>query len=130
MRETPEGHLPQGFLDDAAAHLRLPRGALDERDGHLEDACAGLGDAGLFAAGGVLMVLPGFLGDLLGLLCLLPFTRARPRALFARLLLRRLPDRLRGPVRVRATRTAPVGPAGPRRPDAGGSPRVIEGEIV
>ena len=28
-----------------------------------------LGDAGLVAAGGLLMVLPGFLGDLVGLLC-------------------------------------------------------------
>jgi UPF0716 family protein affecting phage T7 exclusion len=31
-----------------------------------------LGDAGLVAAGGLLMVLPGFIGDLVGLLCLLP----------------------------------------------------------
>jgi UPF0716 protein FxsA len=97
-----------------------------------------LGDAGLVALGGVLMLLPGFLGDLLGLLCLLPFTRALPRALIARGLLRRLPDRLRGPVRVRATRTAsvdpggPVGPVGPMGPTArrpAGPPRVIEGEI-
>ena len=83
-----------------------------------------LGDAGLIALGGVLMVLPGFLGDLLGLLCLLPFTRALPRAVLARLLARRLPDRLRGPVHVRSTRTAPVQPAPPA------APRVIEGEIA
>ena len=35
----------------------------------------GRGDAGLVAVGGLLMVLPGFVGDLLGLLCLLPVTR-------------------------------------------------------
>ena len=100
---------------------------LRERAQSRQDPGRALGDAGLVAAGGVLMLLPGFLGDLLGLLCLLPFTRALPRALIARVLLRRLPDRLRGPVRVRATRYPPVdrGPAGPAAPG-----RVIEGEIV
>jgi len=88
-----------------------------------------LGDAGLVALGGLLMVLPGFVGDLLGLLCLLPFTRALPRALAARLLLRNLPDRLRGPVRVRSVRTEPVtGPAQPFR--TGPATRVIEGEVA
>ena len=95
-----------------------------------------LGDAGLVALGGVLMVLPGFIGDLLGLLCLLPFTRALPRALITRVLLRLMPDRFRGPITVRATRTASVDPGGPlgrvgpvgQRP--AGPPRVIEGEIV
>ncbi|SDY20834.1 UPF0716 protein FxsA [Modestobacter sp. DSM 44400] len=90
-----------------------------------------LGDAGLVALGGLLMVLPGFLGDVLGLLCLLPLTRALPRALIARGLLRHVPVQLRGPVRVRSTRTGTVGPAphgaaaAPTAP-----PRVIEGEIV
>jgi UPF0716 protein FxsA len=88
-----------------------------------------LGDAGLIALGGLLMVLPGFIGDLLGLLCLLPLTRALPRALLARLLLRNLPDRLRGPVRVRAERTEPVaGPAQPFRTRP--ATRVIEGEVA
>ncbi|MCZ2850905.1 FxsA family protein [Modestobacter sp. VKM Ac-2978] len=88
-----------------------------------------LGDAGLVALGGLLMVLPGFLGDLLGLLCLLPATRALPRALITRGLLRRLPDRLRGPVYVRSTRTEPV--AGPDQPfRAGPASRVIEGEVA
>ena len=86
-----------------------------------------LGDAGLVAVGGLLMVLPGFLGDLLGLLCLLPGTRALPRALVARGLLRRLPDRLRGPVHVQATRSGPA-TTGPVH--AGEQPLVIEGEIV
>jgi UPF0716 protein FxsA len=88
-----------------------------------------LGDAGLVALGGLLMVLPGFVGDLLGLLCLLPFTRALPRAVLGRLLLRTLPDRLRGPVHVRSVRTEPVaGPAEPFR--AGPATRVIEGEVA
>jgi UPF0716 protein FxsA len=84
-----------------------------------------LGDAGLVAAGGLLMVLPGFIGDLIGLLCLLPVTRGLVRALLTRLVLVRLPDGMRGPVRVESVRTAGVG--GPV-PDAG--PLVIEGEIV
>ena len=107
---------------------------LRERAQLRQDPGRALGDAGLVAVGGVLMLLPGFLGDLLGLLCLLPFTRALPRALIVRVLLRRLPDRLRGPVRVRATRTTPVGPAGrpgpAAGPSAGDTPRVIEGEIA
>jgi UPF0716 protein FxsA len=84
-----------------------------------------LGDAGLVAAGGLLMVLPGFIGDLVGLLCLLPITRGLVRALLTRVVLVRLPDSMRGPVRVESVRTAGVG--GPV-PDA--APLVIEGEIV
>lgn len=82
-----------------------------------------LGDAGLVALGGLLMVLPGFLGDLLGLLCLLPGTRRPIRALLGRAVLSRLPDRMRGPVHVRSSRSGPVG--GPAS-----APIVIEGEVV
>ena len=85
-----------------------------------------LGDAGLVAAGGLLMVLPGFLGDLVGLLCLLPVTRGPVRGVLTRLVLGRLPDRMRGPVRVESVRTAGVG--GPSSSPA--PPLVIEGEIV
>ncbi|WP_346623615.1 FxsA family protein [Blastococcus montanus] len=86
-----------------------------------------LGDAGLVAVGGLLMVLPGFLGDLVGLLCLLPGTRGLVRRVLTRLVLSRVPPHLRGPVRVGSTRTAPVD-----RPDAGGPgrPLVIEGEVL
>jgi UPF0716 protein FxsA len=79
-----------------------------------------LGDAGLVAAGGLLMVLPGFIGDLVGLLCLLPGTRGLVRGLLSRVVLARVPG-LRGPVRVESVRTAEV----PRTP-----PLVIEGEIL
>jgi UPF0716 protein FxsA len=93
-----------------------------------------LGDAGLVALGGLLMLLPGFLGDLLGLLCLLPGTRALPRALIARGVARRLPDAMRGPVRVRSVRIEPVaGPTEPFRAEpfrAGPATRVIEGEVA
>jgi len=84
-----------------------------------------LGDAGLVALGGLLMVLPGFLSDLIGLLLLLPGTRRPARALLARLVLSRLPVEIRGPVRVRSDRSAPVG--GATRME---TPLVIEGEVV
>jgi UPF0716 protein FxsA len=86
-----------------------------------------LGDAGLVAAGGLLMVLPGFLTDLVGLLCLLPPTRGLVRAVLSRLIVTRLPDRLRGPVRVESVRTAGVGAP---QPYDTRTPLVIEGEIV
>jgi UPF0716 protein FxsA len=85
-----------------------------------------LGDAGLVAAGGLLMVLPGFLGDLVGLLCLLPGTRWLVRAVLTRVVLGRLPDRLRGPVRVESVRTAEM----PWTDDVRTPPLVIEGEVV
>ena len=84
------------------------------------------------------MVLPGFLGDLIGLLCLLPITRGLVRGTLTRVVLARMPDRLRGPVRVESVRTAGVGPAPygaapvSTRPayDTRSAPLVIEGEIV
>jgi UPF0716 protein FxsA len=86
-----------------------------------------LGDAGLVAVGGLLMVLPGFLGDVVGLLCLLPGTRTLMRAGLTRVVVGRLPIDLRGPVHVRSARTASMHDAAPPSPTR---PRVIEGEIV
>jgi UPF0716 protein FxsA len=85
-----------------------------------------LGDAGLIAVGGLLMVLPGFLGDVVGLLCLLPPTRFLVRGALGRVLVTRLPAELRGPVRVRSRRAEGVPYAEPRP----GRPLVIEGEVV
>ena len=92
-----------------------------------------LGDAGLIAVGGVLMVLPGFLGDTVGLLCLLPPTRFLVRRLLGRTVASRLPVGLRGPVRVRSARAeGPLGgPFGSGAHASGfGRPLVIEGEVV
>ena len=85
-----------------------------------------LGDAGLVAAGGVLMVLPGFIGDVLGLLCLLPGTRSLVRAALGRLIVSRLPVGLRPPVRVDSVRTAEM----PRPEHVRTAPLVIEGEVL
>ena len=102
---------------------------LRERARSRQPAGRELGDAGLVAVGGLLMVLPGFLGDLLGLLCLLPLTRGLVRGLIARIVVGRLPVALRPPVRVRSARSEPIHGAG-----SSGStrmtPLVIEGEVV
>ena len=101
---------------------------LRERARTRQPAGRELGDAGLVAVGGLLMVVPGFLTDVIGLLCLLPGTRGLVRALLVRVMFARLPDRLRGPVQVRSTRAAGVGrsPSGSTRAE----PLVIEGEVL
>jgi UPF0716 protein FxsA len=103
-------------------------GELRDRARSRRPAGRELGDAGLIALGGLLMVLPGFVGDLIGLLCLLPPTRGLIRAGLARLAASRMPVHLRGPVRVESTRSASVDSPGP----FGGYGRVevIEGEVV
>jgi UPF0716 protein FxsA len=98
---------------------------LRERARSRRPAARELGDAGLVAAGGLLMVLPGFIGDLVGLLCLLPGTRGLVRGLLTRAVLARAPG-LRAPVRVESVRTAEV----PRTDDVRTPPLVIEGEVV
>jgi UPF0716 protein FxsA len=99
------------------------RADLRERARTRRSPGAELGNAGLVAAGGLLMVLPGFLSDLIGLLCLLPATRPLVRGVLTRLVLARLPVGMRPPVRVESVRTAEV-------PPAEAPPLVIEGEVV
>jgi len=90
-----------------------------------------LGDAGLVAVGGLLMVLPGFLGDLLGLLCLLPLTRGLVRGLIAKIVIGRLPVAMRPPVRARSVRVEQVGGfPGSGSGSTRATPLVIEGEVV
>ncbi len=104
---------------------------LRERARTRQGAGRALGDAGLVAVGGLLMVLPGFIGDLLGLLCLLPGTRGLVRALLARVVVGRLPEELRGPVRIRSDRAPEVPDHDPTAPTYGSEPpRVIEGEVI
>jgi UPF0716 protein FxsA len=84
-------------------------------------------DGMLILLGGLLVLLPGFVGDVLGLLCLLPPTRK----LLGRALVGWALTRGRATVvRVRSTRGpagAPPGPPAPGTPPGAG--RVIEGEI-
>jgi UPF0716 protein FxsA len=106
-------------------------GELRERARTRQPAGRELGDAGLIAVGGLLMVLPGFLGDLVGLLCLLPLTRGVVRRLIARIVVGRLPVALRPPVRARSVRVEQVG-GFPERGSGStrATPLVIEGEVV
>ena len=99
---------------------------LRERARTRQPAARAVGDAGLVAAGGLLMLLPGFLGDVVGLLCLLPGTRSVVRWVLARTIYARLPDGLRGPVRVHSARVEQVD-GEVWRP---GRPTVIEGEVA
>ena len=104
---------------------------LRERARTRQGAGRALGDAGLVGVGGLLMVLPGFLGDLLGLLCLLPGTRGLVRSVLARVVVGRLPEELRGPVRVPSARAAEVADHDPGHYPLGGEPpQAVEGEIV
>ena len=105
---------------------------LRERARTRQSAGRALGDAGLVAVGGLLMVLPGFVGDVLGLLCLLPVTRGLVRAVLSRFVVGRLPDAVRGPVRVGSTRVASVSDHVEPEvyPTGSQPPRVIEGDVL
>jgi UPF0716 protein FxsA len=104
---------------------------LRERARTRQPAGREVGNAGLIAAGGLLMVLPGFVGDLVGLLCLLPGTRTIVRRVLAAVVLSRLPDRFRGPVHTRAVRVDQVGGfPGSGSGSTRATPLVIEGEVL
>ncbi len=78
-------------------------------------------DAMLVILGGFLLVLPGFLTDVVGLLMVLPFTRPAARRLLQLLAARQA-------ARLAAAHPAPPRPR--RRPSAPGAGDVIEGEIL
>ncbi|HZE34133.1 MAG TPA: FxsA family protein [Actinoallomurus sp.] len=93
-----------------------------------------LADAALVLIGGVLLLTPGFVTDILGFLFVLPFTRPALRWLLSAYVARR--------VRVMQSRTATFEglggmPRGPVRPDAqsasgtrGPDVRVVRGEVI
>ncbi|MGY1605335.1 FxsA family protein [Geodermatophilus sp. SYSU D00815] len=106
---------------------------LRERSRTRRPAGRELGNAGLAAVGGLLLLLPGFVGDLVGLLCLLPGTRDVVRVVLGRLIGSRLPVAVRGPVRVRSSRVEEVEVQEVWRPGprpAAKETRVIEGEVA
>ncbi|MBU1331330.1 MAG: membrane protein FxsA [Gammaproteobacteria bacterium] len=91
------------------ARERLARGELPE-----QEMLEGL----LIAVGGGLLLLPGFISDIFGVLCLIPFTR---RLLVNKVRLRAAEQAMRQ----RAFYDSPAGQA--QRPD-GARPNVLEGE--
>lgn len=76
-----------------------------------------IADGVIIVLGGLLMLLPGFISDVLGLLCLLPPSRVLIRRALFGVALNRVP----APLRFRSGR----GPVAGHRPE----PPVIEGEI-
>jgi UPF0716 protein FxsA len=116
-----EGGRAWGALQDALASHRMP--------------ATELADGALILIGGTLLLTPGFLSDVLGLFCILPFTRPLARRVLARVLTRQLSQRL-----------SPVAPASPgpwssrpgtSRPGTGrpessrpGNSQVVRGEVV
>lgn len=74
-----------------------------------------LADGGLILIGGTLMLTPGFVTDLFGILLILPFTRP----FFRRLL-----------TQVVVSRVVVVGPGNARRPGPGSDGSVVQGEVV
>jgi UPF0716 protein FxsA len=98
-----------------AAWIRFNRALAEGRVPHKE-----VFDGVLVIMGGALLLTPGFLTDIVGLIFLIPPTRALIRAISARFVRRRLA--LGGavwsfgtPRRAPRGRRAPGGPAGPRR---------------
>ena len=80
-----------------------------------------LADAALILVGGTLMLSPGFVTDVMGIVLILPFTRPVARRVLTRLVSKRL---VAGFVDVRQ---------GPRPPGPGGPPSggpVVRGEVV
>lgn len=73
-----------------------------------------LADAALVLVGGVLLLTPGFVSDVVGFAAILPFTRPLARGVLARVIARRLVTA--GPTIVGSTAggAGPMGPTGPR----------------
>ena len=91
-----------------------------------------LADGVVVLLGGTLLLVPGFITDVLGLILVLPFTRPVARSMLASAISRRMivvNDRFTGPaVADRAQWEQQTPPQGPRRSTS--SDEVIEGEII
>lgn len=88
-----------------------------------------LTDAALALVGGVLLLVPGFLTDVIGLILILPFTRPITRPLLQALVARRVLATT-GPGVVRSTSYQTEGYAGDSSGGTAAQDEIIEGEIV
>jgi UPF0716 protein FxsA len=110
---------------EGAKAWRAFRVALDER----RPPAAEVVDGVLVLAGGLLMMLPGFVTDVLGLLLVLPPTRRIFRGVALVQLAGRLPAGVLGPLYVRSRRQRSAGsPPPPPQPSAPAP--VLEGEVL
>ena len=114
-----EGRKAWAALTDAYSTGKMPTGQL--------------ADAALVLVGGIMLILPGFFTDVIGLICLLPFTRPLARRLIGLILARHVSkngldiDVMRArfaPDTVIKGETVDTPPAGPAN-----DPQVIRGEI-
>ena len=87
-----------------------------------------LADGALILIGGTLLLTPGFVTDLVGLVCVLPFTRPLPRRVLTGVIARRLG--VAGPLGAGAAQQR-------RRPPSPGhddvtppDPRVVRGDVI
>jgi UPF0716 protein FxsA len=80
-----------------------------------------LADGMLILVGGVLMLTPGFLSDIVGILCILPLTRPVARGALTRFVAARL---------VVLPMAPPTSPGNERRPRPDGHGDVVQGEVV
>ena len=87
-----------------------------------------LADGALILIGGTLLLTPGFVTDLIGLGCVLPFTRPVPRRLLTRLIARRL--LVSGPLGGAAHPPRQPRPGGGRDDDAPPDPGVVRGDVI
>ena len=107
----------EGARAFAALRAALQAGRMPARE---------LADGALILVGGVLLVTPGFLTDVAGLFCVLPFTRPVARAALTRVVSSRL-------VTVNAPGPGSPDPSPHRRTDPGTPQRpgpVVQGEVV
>lgn len=81
-----------------------------------------LADGALVVLGGALMVSPGFVTDLFGIACILPFTRPLGRRVLAGVLGRHLARRM--------SVHGGQGPAAPRGHHRDRDPHVVHGDVV
>ena len=115
-----EGGRAWKALNESFASGKLPSGEL--------------ADTALILVGGVLLVVPGFITDVFGLVFLLPFTRPLARKVLAFAIARRMSSLglstayVRRDVTVIEGETVPEPPAGERQPGPASGP-VIAGEI-
>lgn len=85
-----------------------------------------LADGVLILVGGTLLITPGFISDVFGFFCVLPFTRPAARRLLTRFLTRKLPSGPGAPGYVRFSGDA----TGPRTRQRPGPDGVVQGEVV
>ena len=83
-----------------------------------------LADGALILVGGTLLLTPGFLSDVVGFFCILPFTRPVARRALTRFLTRKF---LSGPGCARLPRGRGDGPGRDNAPDRRS---VVQGEVV